>query len=109
MLRPVQCAKTPMIARRCIFSAATRASQPRTTGAAAPVVRGCEARVAAEKMQRRAIIGVLAHWTGRSIVGEPSLKACLEEAHASLMTRLNQRFWKGEMPPEAPAKAAPRM
>jgi hypothetical protein len=73
------------------------------------VVRGCAARVAEEKARRKDTVGVLGHWTGRSIVGEPSLKACLAEAHASLMTRLNQRFWKGEMPPAAPPKVAPRM
>ncbi len=78
-------------------------------GDAGAVVRGCAARVAEEKVRRQQTIGVLGHWTGRSIVGEPTLRACLEEAHASLMTRLNQRFWKGELPAEVAPKAAPRM
>jgi hypothetical protein len=78
-------------------------------GAATPVVRGCVARVADEKSRRSQTIGVHGHWTGRSIVGEPSLKSCLEEAHASLMTRLNHRFWNGERPEAAVPRAAPRM
>lgn len=78
-------------------------------GAAGDVVRGCVARVADEKKRRSEIVGVLGHWTGRGIVGEPSLRSCLEEAHASLMTRLNVRFWDGKIPPPADAKAAPRM
>jgi hypothetical protein len=78
-------------------------------GAANHVVRGCVARVADEKKRRSEIVGVLGHWTGRGIVGEPSLKSCLEEAHASLMTTLNIRFWDGKIPPPADAKAAPRM
>jgi hypothetical protein len=79
------------------------------SGAAAPVVQRCTAEVADVKARRKTIIGVFGHWTGRGIVGEASLKSCLEEAHASLMTRLNQRFWKGEMPPMAPSKAPLRM
>lgn len=78
------------------------------SGVAASAVRRCAAEVAEVKARRKNIVGVLGHWTGRGIVGEPSLKSCLEEAHATLMTRLNQRFWKGEMPPMAPPKAAPR-
>jgi hypothetical protein len=78
-------------------------------GAAAPVVRGCVSRVAEEKGRRSQTIGVHGHWTGRGIVGEPSVRSCLEEAHASLMTRLNQRFWNGEAPTAAVPKSAPRM
>jgi hypothetical protein len=78
-------------------------------GAALPVLRGCSAKVADEKARRLHTIGVYGYWTGRSIVGEPSLISCLEEAHASLMTRLNRRFWNGEIPAPAPVSAAPRM
>jgi hypothetical protein len=78
-------------------------------GTASGVVRACAAEVAEVKARRRNIIGVRGHWTGRGIVGEPSLKSCLEEAHAALMTRLNQRYWKGEAPPAPAAKVAPRM
>lgn len=77
-------------------------------GAAAPVVRGCAAKVADEAASRKATIGVFGHWTGRAIVGAPSLRSCLEAAHASLMLRLNQRFWSGELRVDAP-RAAPRM
>lgn len=77
-------------------------------GAASPVVRGCTAKVAEELVRRRDIIGVYGHWTGRSIVAEPSLKSCLEEAHATLMTKLNLRFWYGELPPLPSPKTAPR-
>jgi hypothetical protein len=78
-------------------------------GAARPVVRGCAAKVAEEKARRRTTVGVHGYWTGRAIVGEPSLKTCLEEAHGSLMTRLNQRFWKGAPPPRPVARSAPRI
>ncbi|HEY7610370.1 MAG TPA: hypothetical protein VIF14_14135 [Alphaproteobacteria bacterium] len=78
-------------------------------GAAAGAVRACAADVAAVKARRKDIIGVHGHWTGRGIVGEPSLKSCLEEAHAALMTRLNQRYWRGETPPAPAAKTAPRI
>jgi hypothetical protein len=78
-------------------------------GAVSPVVRACSTRVAEEKARRKDTIGVFGHWTGRSIVGEPSLKACLEEAHASLMTRLNLRYWNGELPAPPASKSAPRM
>jgi hypothetical protein len=78
-------------------------------GAVPPVVRDCTARVAEEKARRKDTIGVFGHWTGRGIVGEASLKSCLEEAHASLMTRLNQRFWNGELPAPPAPKSAPRM
>jgi hypothetical protein len=74
-------------------------------GAAAPVVRGCTAKLAEDRARRQSIIGLHGYWTGRSIVGEPSLKACLEEAHGTLMTSLNRRFWKGEAP--APAAVTP--
>ena len=77
-------------------------------GAALPVVSHCAAAVAEDKARRNETIGVRGHWTGRSIVGEPSLKSCLEEAHASLMTRLNLRFWNGELPAPAAPKSAPR-
>jgi hypothetical protein len=78
-------------------------------GAAQPVVRHCAEKVAGEMARRREMIGVHGHWTGRSIVGEPSLKSCLEQAHASLMTRLNLRYWNGEIPAAAKPKSAPRM
>jgi hypothetical protein len=78
-------------------------------GAAMPAVRGCAAKVAEDMARRKDTIGVYGHWTGRSIVGQPSLRSCLEEAHASLMTRLNIRFWNGEIPAAATPKAAPRM
>ena len=78
-------------------------------GAAAPIVQGCAAKVAGEKARRKGTIGVYGYWTGRSIVAEPSLKACLEAAHGTLMTRLNQGFWKGGVPPEPAPAAAPRM
>lgn len=78
-------------------------------GAALPVVRHCAARVAEETARRNETIGVRGHWTGRSIVGAPSLKSCLEQAHASLMTQLNLRFWNGELSAPAAPKSAPRM
>lgn len=77
-------------------------------GAATEIVRGCAAKVAEAKARRQATIGVRGFWTGRSIVAEPTLKACLEEAHGSLMTRLNQRFWKGELPRTTAPRSAPR-
>jgi hypothetical protein len=79
------------------------------SGAALPVVRGCVERVAEETARRKETIGVHGHWTGRGIVGAPSLKSCVEEAHATLMTRLNQRYWNGEIPAPAAPKADPRM
>lgn len=78
-------------------------------GAALPVVRGCAEGVAEEIARRKETIGVFGHWTGRGIVGAPSLKSCLEEAHATLMTRLNLRYWSGEIPAPAAPKADPRM
>lgn len=78
-------------------------------GAALPVVRGCTVRVAEETLRRRETIGVQGHWTGRGIVAAPSLKSCLEEAHATLMTRLNVRYWNGEIPAPAAPRADPRM
>lgn len=78
-------------------------------GAAAPIVQGCAAKVAGEKARRTGTIGVYGYWTGRSIVAEPSLKACLEAAHGTLMTRLNQGFWKGGVPPEPAPTPAPRI
>lgn len=80
-----------------------------TAGAAQPVVRHCRAKVAEELARRKDTIGVRGHWTGRSIVGEPSLRTCLEEAHASLMLQLNLRFWNGDLPAPAAPKGAPRM
>jgi hypothetical protein len=81
----------------------------RLAGAALPVVEGCASRVVEETARRKETIGVFGHWTGRGIVGAPSLKSCLEEAHASLMTRLNLRFWNGEIPAPAAPRADPRM
>jgi hypothetical protein len=78
-------------------------------GAAAPIARGCAAKVADEKARRKGTIGIYGYWTGRSIVAEPSLKACLEAAHATLMTRLNQGFWKGGVPPEPAPASVPRI
>lgn len=78
-------------------------------GAVSPVVRSCAAKVAGEQARRKETVGVYGHWTGRSIVAEPSLKSCLEEAHASLMTKLNLRFWYGELPDVPAPKGAPRM
>lgn len=80
----------------------------RLAGAAQHVVQGCVTRVADETARRKETIGVFGHWTGRGIVGAPSVRSCLEEAHASLMTRLNLRFWNGEIPAPA-ARSDPRM
>ena len=80
-----------------------------TAGAALPVVRHCAAKVAEQTSWRDKTIGVHGHWTGRSIVGAPSLKSCLEQAHASLMLQLNLRFWNGDIPAPAAPKTAPRM
>ncbi len=85
------------------------AAAVRLAGAAQPVVQACATRVADETARRRETIGVYGHWTGRGIVGAPSLRSCLEEAHASLMTRLNLRFWNGEIPAPAAPRADPRM
>lgn len=81
----------------------------RLAGAAQHVVQGCVSQVADETARRKETIGVFGHWTGRGIVGAPSVRSCLEEAHASLMTRLNLRFWNGEIPAPAAARADPRM
>jgi hypothetical protein len=89
-----------------ILQQADEAAALMLAGAAAPVVQGCAARVAEDRERRKATIGIYGYWTGRSIVGEPSLRACLEEAHGTLMTRLNRRFWRGELPPD-PAPALP--
>lgn len=78
-------------------------------GAAAPVVRACAAKVASEAAGRRQIVGVYGYWTGRAIVGAPSLKICLEEAHGTLMTALNRRFWRGDAGGTETLKAAPHM
>jgi len=78
-------------------------------GAAAPVIRACAAKVARETASRREIVGVYGYWTGRAIVGAPSLAACLEEAHGTLMTALNRRFWRGETGIVEPAKPPPPM
>lgn len=78
-------------------------------GAALPVVRHCTAKVAEETARRKETIGVRGHWTGRGIVGESSLRSCLEVAHATLMTQLNLRFWNGDLPAPAAPKTAPRM
>lgn len=80
-----------------------------TAGAALPVVRHCAAKVAEEQARRKETIGVRGHWTGRGIVGEPSLRSCLETAHAALMLQLNLRYWNGELPAPAAPKSAPRM
>ncbi len=78
-------------------------------GAATPVVRNCAARVAEDTARRKDTVGVHGHWTGRAIVGAPSLKSCLEEAHATLMLGLNMRFWNGDLPPQPTPQSAPRM
>jgi hypothetical protein len=74
-------------------------------GTAAPLVKACAAKVAEEKERGRTTVGVYGYWTGRGIVAEPSLAACLGEAHGTLMTRLNRRFWARE--PAAAAAPAP--
>lgn len=77
--------------------------------AVSPVVRACAGKVAEEKARRQELIGVYGYWTGRSIVGELSLGTCLEEAHGTLMTTLNRRFWHGGAAVEPAVKPDLRM
>lgn len=78
-------------------------------GAAASAVKACAAKVAEDKARRASTVGIHGYWTGRGIVAEPSLRACLEAAHGLLMTRLNRGFWRGELPPAPPPAAPLRM
>ncbi len=70
-------------------------------------MRACAAKVARETASRREIVGVYGYWTGRAIVGAPSLATRLEEAHGSPMTALNRRFWRGEAGIVEPTKPPP--
>jgi hypothetical protein len=76
-------------------------------GAAAPVAKACATKVADDKARRASTIGVHGYWSGRGIVAEPSLRACLQAEHGNLMTRLNHAFWKRGSPPTAPPPPAP--
>ena len=79
------------------------------TGAAAPIVRACATRLAEHAARRRDVVGIYGYWTGRGIVGTPTMRTCLEEAHGSLMTGLNRRFWRGEAASPAAAPPPPDM
>jgi len=78
-------------------------------GAAAPIVHACTAKLASYEDRRRDVVGIYGYWTGRGIVGAPTLRTCLEEAHATLMTGLNRRFWRGEATPSKAAPPAPHL
>lgn len=78
-------------------------------GASAPVVNACKAKVAEHEARRRDVVGIHGYWTGRGIVGMPTLRNCLEAAHGTLMTALNRRFWRGETIPLHAGPPAPHM
>lgn len=78
-------------------------------GDAAPLARACVAKVAETKSQGRGLVGVTSYWSGRRIVAEPLLRHCVEEAHGTLMTSLNRRYWRGEAGAAAPPRPALRM
>jgi hypothetical protein len=81
----------------------------RLGGAAAPIVRACTARLAEHAARRRDVVGIYGYWTGRGIVGTPTIRTCLEGAHGTLMTGLNRRFWRSESGPPAASPPAPHM